>query len=149
MTTTLWYDPSKSWGGSRRSNFIDVDGVHVMDRANRKAGDEVVTRMTIFNNTTVCATRLVLSSGKWKLDVPLDIPPRAIRPIEVRVPFAVAVGQMKSEFLVSDLCRTKPEVVQLTRYAKISGTSSAAPDLREAALQLFPTTPRTKRPFSN
>jgi hypothetical protein len=150
IETTTWYDPSQSWGGKRRAISIDTEGVHIMDRANRRAGDDLVTRMAIFNNTPYCGSQLILSSGKWKLDVVLDLPPRAVRVVDVRIPMTVAVGAMTtSEFRVSELCRTTPAVVQLTSYARTSGTTSAAPDVREAKRFAFSTTPTApKRPFS-
>lgn len=150
IETTTWYDPARSWGGKRRTIAIDHEGIHVMDRANKKVGDDVVTRMAIFNNTVYCGSQLVLSSGRWKLDVLLDIPPHAVRVVEVRVPLSAAVGAMTtSEFKVSELCRTKQPVAQLTGYAKVSGTIGVAPNIQEAARYLFPTeAPKEKRPFS-
>ena len=127
---------------------IDSEGIHIMDRANRKVGDEIVSRMSIFNNTTFCGSQLVLSAGKWKLDVPLDIPPRAIRVLDVRIPAAVALGRMNSEFKVSDLCRTKPAVSVLTSYARVSGPNALAPNIREATMHTFAATAKPKRPFS-
>ncbi len=147
METTLWYDPSKSYGGKRRSISIDREGIYIMDRANRKVGDEIVSRMSIFNNTPSCGSQLVLSSGKWKLEVPLDIPPRAIRVLDVRIPVAAALGRMTTEFRVSDLCRTKPAVSVLTLYARVSGTNAVVPDMREAALHTFAEVAKPKRPF--
>ena len=147
--TTLWYDPEKSWGGKRRSISIESEGIHVMDRASRKVGDEVVSRMAIFNNTTLCGVQLALSAGKWKLDVPLDIPPRAIRMVDVRVPVAVALGRMTSQFSVSELCRTNPAAFQLTSYAKVSGTNAEAPIIREATRHTFASTMKQRRPFTN
>lgn len=147
MEMTLWYDPSKSYGGKRRSIPIDSEGIHIMDRANRKVGDEIVSRMSIFNNTTFCGSQLVLSAGKWKLDVPLDIPPRAIRVLDVRIPVAVALGRMTSEFKVSDQCRTNPPVSALTSYARVSGTNAVAPNIREATMHAFATEAKPKRPF--
>jgi hypothetical protein len=148
MEITLWYDPSRSWGGKRRSVSIDTESIHIMDRASRKVGDEIVTRMSIFNNTTFCGSQLVLSSGKWKLEVSLDIPPRAIRVLDVHVPVAVALGRMTTEFRVSDLCRTKPAVSVLTSYARVSGTNAVAPDMREATLHAFAAAAKPKRPFT-
>jgi hypothetical protein len=147
MEITLWYDPSKSYGGKRRSISVDSEGIHIMDRANRKVGDEIVSRMSIFNNTTFCGRQLVLSAGKWKLDVPLDIPPRAIRVLDVRIPVAVALGRMTQEFKVSDLCRTKPAVTVLTSYARVSGTNAVVPNIREATMHTFEATAKPKRPF--
>jgi hypothetical protein len=147
MEITLWYDPSKSYGGKRRSISIDSEGIHIMDRANRKVGDEIVSRMSVFNNTTFCASQLVLSAGKWKLEVPLDIPPRAIRVLDVRIPVAVALGRMTPEFRVSDLCRTKPAVSVLTSYARVSGTNAVAPNVRDAAHHTFAAATKPKRPF--
>ncbi|MEO8053914.1 MAG: hypothetical protein ABI768_02095 [Acidobacteriota bacterium] len=145
--TTLWYDPEKSWGGKRRTISIDAEGIHVMDRANRRVGDEIVSRMAIFNNTTLCGVQLALSAGKWKLDVPLDIPPHGIRVIDVRIPLQVALGRMTSQFSVSELCRTKPAVFQLTSYAKVSGTNAEAPIIQEATRHAFAATMKEKRPF--
>lgn len=147
MEMTLWYDPSKSFIGKRRSISIDSEGIHIMDRANQKVGEEVVSRMSVFNNTTFCASQLVLSAGKWKLEVPLDIPPRAIRVLDVRIPVARALGRMTSEFRVSDLCRTKPAVFVLTSYARVSGTNAVAPNVRDAAHHTFAAATKPKRPF--
>lgn len=134
---TIWYDPSKSFKGKRRSISIDTEGIHIMDRANRKVGDDFVARMSVFNNTAFCASQLVLSAGKWRLEVPLDIPPHAIRMLDVRLPVAVALGRMTQEFKVSDLCRTKPAVSLLTSYARVPGTNATAPKVGEAALHTF------------
>lgn len=136
--------PTRSFKGRRRVSAIDNHGIDVIDRACRRDGEDVLSRMTVFNNTALCASQLILSADAWKVEVTLDIPPHAIRLLDVRVPAPVAQGRIKAQFRVSDLCRTKPAVFPLKSYVRVSGTNGAAPRVRDGVLRPFP--PAARKP---